>query len=191
MKTLIILLILSIGASSVAIAQEEVRLDGNNPDNKQTVNVKLYDANNGNFLLDLPLTFHIMKGKERNILFMIVGKELNKRNPQTVWMFRQSMYLDDLFKRNKNLTAHKEFKKKYTAVESFFEHSNNLILIDFPEDYEMIRAVPKPLFFQVRDIGKPIELKLKFYISTPDKDQTMQVLTAKTGVVKTTINIIN
>lgn len=191
MKKLILLLILGIGVFSIAAAQEDIRLNVNNPKNKQTIHVKLYDASNGNYLLELPLTFHVMKGKERNILFMIAGKEINKRNPQTVWMFRQAMHLDELLKKNRNLTADKDFKKKHTAIEAFFEHSGNLVLIDFPEDYEEVRAVPKPVFFQIRDTGKPIELKLKFYVSIPGKDETMQMLTAKAGLVKTTINIIN
>ena len=190
MKKLALLIILSIGISSITIAQEDVRLNMNDPKNRQTIYVKLYDAGNGNFLLELPLTFHVMKGEERNILFMITEKKLTKQNPQSVWMFRQSMQLDYLLKLNRNMIVDKQFQNKNTTVESFFEHSGNLTLIDFTEDYEEIREVPKPIFFQIRDVSKPIELRLKFYVSVPDKDETMQILTAKAGVVKTTI-IIN
>lgn len=171
--------------------QDNIRLNSSDPKNKQTVNVKLHDASNGNLLMELPLTFHIMKAEERNILFVIVGKELNKQNVQTVWMFKQALQLDELLKKNRNLKIERDFRKKSDWLEPFHEDSNNINLIDFYNEYESISAVPKPFFFEVKDISKPFELKLKFYVSVPDKDETMQILTAKAGIVRVTIDITN
>ncbi len=189
-QKIILLLFFCVGVFSFVLAQESVTLNANDPKNKQTIKVKLYDASNGEYLQELPLTFHIMKGKERNVLFMIAGKEINKRNPKTVWMFRKSAYGDELLKLNRNLVFDKQFKKKYSAVDAFYEESDNISLIDFQENYEKIDVVPKPIFFQIKDIHAPIELKLKFYISIPAKDETIQMLKAKAGVVKITINFI-
>lgn len=173
-------------------AQEKIHLNSSDPKNKQTIQVKLYDNDNGSLLMDLPLTFHIMKTVERNILFVIVGKEGNEHNFQAVWMFKKTFQLEELLKENRNLRVEKDFKNKNGQIESFYERSSNFHLIDFHDEFEKVTVTPKPLFFEVKDISKPLELKLKFYISVPDKkDETMQILTAKAGIVKVTIDIIN
>lgn len=188
-KFLVVLFLLSI--FSELFGQDDIRLNSADPKNKQTVNVKLHDASNGNLLMELPLTFHIMKAKERNILFVIIGKEINKQSTQTVWMFKRALRLDELLKRNRNLKIDKDFRKKSELVEPFHEDSHNINLIDFYDEYEKISVAPKPLFFEVKDISKPFELKLKFYVSVPDKDETIQILTAKAGIVRVTIDITN
>lgn len=191
MKQAFCIIILFLIAFTELGAQENILLNSRDTKNKQTINVKLHDMYNGEFLMDIPLTFHIMKGKDRDILFMILGQEINKRNPQTVWMFRNSCQLDELLKKNRNLKASKDFKKRNEHIESFFESSDNIKLMDFPDDFEKVGSTPKPVFFEVKDANKPFELKLKFYISIPDKDETIQVLTAKAGVVRVTFDITN
>ncbi|MFV0538275.1 MAG: hypothetical protein ACK5M3_13045 [Dysgonomonas sp.] len=188
-KFLTVLFFLSI--FSELFGQDDIRLNSTDPKNKQTVNVKLHDASNGNLLMELPLTFHIMKAEERNILFVIVGKKPNQENAQTVWMFKEALQLDDLLKKNRNLRVEKDFRKKSDLVESLYENSHNINLIDFHDEYERFLTVSKPLFFEVKDISKPFELKLKFYVSVPDKDETIQILTAKAGIVRVTIDITN
>ena len=189
-KFLILLFCLTIFSGSKA--QEKIHLNSSDTKNKQTIHVKLHDIDNGNLLMDLPLTFHIMKAEERNILFVIVGKDINKHNSQSVWMFKKDFQLEQLLKENRNLKADKDFKNKNEHIESFYDKSSNLHLIDFHDEFEKVTTTPKPLFFEVKDISKSFELKLKFYVSVPDKkDETMQILTAKAGIVKVTIDIIN
>ena len=48
------------------VSGQDVILNADDSDNKQILSVKLFDNNEGGFLLDLPLTFHINKD---NILF--------------------------------------------------------------------------------------------------------------------------
>lgn len=191
MRLTFFILLFSLSNISTIKAQENIHLNSNDLKNKQTIQAKLYDNNNGNFLMDLPLTFHIMKTVGRNILFVIIGKE-TKQNPQAVWMFKKPYQLEQLLKENRNLKVDKDFKNKNKHIESFYETTNNLHLIDFQDDFQKVTCIPKPVFFEVKDINKPLDLKLKFYISLPDnKDETMQILTSKAGIVKVTIDINN
>lgn len=192
MKIKFLLLILYVIIFPELKAQENIHLNNGDPKNRQTVNVKLYDADNGAFLMEMPLTFHIMKEKERNILFMIAENKVNTQKSQTVWLFEESSRLDESLKKNRNFKVGKDFKKKNEMLESFYEKSSNITLIDFHNEFEKVStATPKPFFFEVKDISKPFELKLKFYISEPDKDETMQMLVAKAGMVRITIDITN
>lgn len=191
MKIQFLILFFFLFAFSKLLAQENIHLNSTDSKNKQTINVKLHDASNGSLLTELPLTFHIMKTEERNILFVIAGKEINKQNTQTVWLFKSSLRLDELLKKNRNLIAAKDFKRKNDLIELFYENSSNIRLIDFYDEYMKVDTSPKPFFFEVKDISKPFELKFKFYTSVPDKDEIMQILTAKAGTVKVTIDITN
>lgn len=172
-------------------AQEKIYLNSGDTKNRQTVNVKLHDANNGTLLMEMPLTFHIMKEKKRNILFLIAQTKADTPNRNTVWLFGKSFRLNELLKRNRNLKAGKDFKKKNEMLEPFHENSGNITLIDLHDEAEKVSATPKPFFFEVKEIDRPFELKLKFYISEPDKDETMQTLVAKAGIVRITIDITN
>ena len=163
---------------------QEVNLDVKDSRNRETVSVRLYDNNEGNFLLELPLTFHIT---QNNILFMIVGDDNGVTGNHAVWMFDKTISLGDFQKRNKQIGASKSLKKQIARLESFFEGSENVEkYTPFDNGCEQVQSTPKPVFFKVRDASKPVVLKLKFYTSF-EKVDFSQELTAEAGVVKVTI----
>lgn len=170
-------------------AQTIVNLNASESKNKQSADVKLFDNYAGNFLLDLKLTFHITKD---NLLFMIVGDERGINDFKTVWMFDENINIKELIKKNKNLIPSKEFKKTHSQVEPILKSTGNVgIYMGFQNNYEFVRSAPKPVFFKIKDLTVPVELKLKFYVSeTSDKDVYSQILTAEAGTAKITINII-
>ena len=169
-------------------AQTIVNLNASEDQNKQSVDVKLFDNSTGNFLLDLKLTFHITKN---NILFMIVGDKKGINDNKTIWMFDDNISLERLIKKNKNLIPSKEFKSTHNQVEPVVKSSRNVWLyMEFQNNIESVRSVPKPVFFRIKDSSVPVELKLKFYVSeTSDKDKYSQTLTAEAGITAITINI--
>jgi len=171
---------------SHGIAQE-INLNPKDNGNKQSTIVKLYDNNEGSYLLDLPLTFHLNR---KNILFMIVGDENGTGSDNSVWMFDKPIQLNDFLKQNKNVGVTKTFKKQSIRLESFYEGSENVEkYTSFDRGFEWIQSSPKPVFFQVKDPSKPVKLKLKFYISSEKNDRT-QALTSEAGISKITINIL-
>ena len=166
---------------------EEINLNFKDNGNKQSITVKLYDNNEGNYLLDLPLTFHLNR---KNILFMIVGDETGTGSDNSVWMFDKPIQLNDFLKQNKNVVAAKTFKKQSIRLESFYEGSENVEKYTFfDRGFEWVQLSPKPVFFQVKDPSKPVKLKLKFYVSSEQNDRT-QALTSEAGIIKITINIL-
>ncbi len=191
MKRKIFFLLIFVGCSLQTYptwAQNEITLNYTNPKNKQTVNKKLYDINNGNFLFELPLTFHLTAD---NILFMIVGSDRGTGNTKTIWMFDRSISLEELSKKNKNLEIGKSFRKEHKQVEPVLSYSNNVELFTgFQNNYESMREMPKIIFFKIKNKEMPVELKLKFYLSeTSGKDEYTQVLTAEAGTIKAVIHI--
>jgi len=176
------------GISFGSSAQTIVNLNSSENNNRQSVNVKLYDNHTGSYLCDLKLTFHIAKD---NVLFMIVGDD-KEIGDNTIWMFDETMSLSELTKKNKNLVPDKEFKKSHSQVEPVLTSSNNIKMVSrFQNSYELVQSTPRPVFFKIKEAAATIELRLKFYISqTSDKDQYIQLLTAEAGITKVTINII-
>ena len=170
---------------SRGIAQE-VQLNGKDRNNRESVSVKLYDNNEGHFLLDLPLTFHITSN---NILFMFVGDENGISGSKALWMFDRDISLADFLKRNKNITTSKTFKKQLSRLESFYNQSDNVDKHkNFDNGFDFVQGITKPVFFKVNDPTKPIVLKLKFYTSAENNNRS-QVLSSEAGTVKVTINI--
>ena len=168
------------------IQAQEIKLNGKDTRNRETVTVKLYDNNEGRFLLELPLTFHIT---QNNILFMIVGDEKGISGNQTLWMFDKAVSLADFLKWNKQVGASKDFKKQMNQLETFFGQSENVEkFTGFDHGFEQVQASPKPVFFKVNDPTKPVLLKLKFYTSNEKPDRS-QELTSEAGIVKITINL--
>ena len=168
------------------IMAQDVQLNGKDRNNREAVSIKLYDNNEGHYLLDLPLTFHI---SSNNILFMIVGDDNGISGNNAVWMFDRPILLSDLMKRNRGITTTKTFKKQLNRLESFFNQSENIEKYTyFDNGYENAQGTPKPVFFKVTDPSKPIVLKLKFYTSSENSSRS-QVLTSEAGLVKVTINI--
>jgi len=169
-------------------AQDEITLNYNDSKNKQTVNKRLFDIYNGEFLIQLPLTFHLSAD---NILFMVVGGDKGTNTNKTLWMFDKEFTLTDLMRRNKNLEIATSFKKERKQVEHVLQSSNNVTLMnDFPANAEQVCETPRIVFFKIRNIDIPVELKLKFYISeTSARDNYNQSLTAEAGIIKIVIHI--
>ena len=165
---------------------QEVQLNAKNNNNRETVSVRLYDNNEGNFLLELPLTFHIT---QNNILFMFVGDNNGVTGNHAVWMFDKTVSLNDFLKRNKQIGTAKSLKKQIARLESFFDQSENVDKYTwFDNGFEQVQSSPKPVFFKVGDTSKPVVLKLKFYTSFEKNDRS-QELTSEAGMVKVTINL--
>jgi hypothetical protein len=165
---------------------QEVKLNAKENRNRETITVKLYDNNEGRFLLELPLTFHIT---QNNILFMIVGDEKGVPGNQALWMFDKPVSLTDFLKWNKQVGASKTFKKQMNQLESFFSQSENVEKFTwFDNGFEQVQVSPKPVFFKVGDPTKPVVLKLKFYTSIEKPDRS-QELTSEAGSVKVTIHL--
>ena len=177
--------LLLFGVMGKGMAQE-IRLDGNDVRNRETVSVRLYDNNEGNYLLELPLTFHIT---QNNILFMIIGDDNGINGNNAVWMFDKTVTLSDFQKKNKHIGAAKTFKKQIARLESFFDQSENVEKYTwFDNGYEQVHASPKPVFFKVGDPAKPVVLKLKFYTSFANNNRPTE-LSSEAGTVKITINL--
>jgi hypothetical protein len=187
MKQSVLAILLLVSVES--IAQTTVDLNASENRQKQTVDVALYDSFNGNYLLDLKLTFYIT---QENILFMIVGDERGINDNKTVWMFDMNISLRELQQRNRNLTPSREFGRAYSRVESIIESSKNVEIHQrFQDGYESVQSAPKPVFFNIHNTGIPIELRLRFYVSeTSNRDIHSRVLAAKAGTANITINII-
>ena len=184
-RAFIIMLLFCVQTFSVAA--QEVHLNIKDDRNRESVSVKLYDENEGDFILDLPLTFHITSN---NILFMIVGDDNGVSGNNTVWMFDKKITLVDFLQRNKNVSSSKTFRKQINTLESFYYQSGNIERLNyFDSGYEYVQASPKPAFFIVDDPTKPITLKLKFYVSSEKNDYT-HVLNYEAGTVRVTINIL-
>jgi hypothetical protein len=165
---------------------QEVRLDGKDNRNRETVTVRLYDNNEGNYLFDVPITFHIT---QNNILFMIVGDDNGITGSNALWMFDRTVSLNDFLKKNKHIDAGKRFKKQISRLESFFDQSENVEKFTwFDHGFEQVQMSPKPVFFKIGDPSKPIVLKLKFYTSL-EKNNRPTELSSEAGLVRITINL--
>jgi hypothetical protein len=123
---------------------------------------------------------------------MIIGDETGIKRNTGIYLFDKTMELKDLARKNRNLEFSKDFEKHYKKVYPFFEQTANIeMLIPFQNNCEYIQNTPKPLFFQIKNKTNTIELKLKFYVANAsDNNQYTQKLTAESGTIKTTINII-
>ena len=164
---------------------QEVNLNQNDVRNKQTVTVKLYDTNEGDFLLDLPLTFHL---NADNILFMIVGNESDLGRNNSVWLFDKTIDVNNFLKQNKNVGVSKTFKKHSKTFRRFYEQSDNVEkYVLFDRGFERVQAAPKPVFFKLKDPTKPATLKLTFYVVS-EKNDGMQVFSSEAGVIKIVVN---
>ena len=165
---------------------QEVNLNLNDSRNKQTVSVKLYDTNEGDFLLDLPLTFHL---NADNILFMIVGSEYDLGRNNSVWMFDKTVDLNTFLKQNPNTGVSKSFKKNNKRFIQFYEQSENVEkYVLFERGYERVQSSPKPVFFQITDPSKPALLKLRFYVAS-GKSNGLYMFSSEAGLIKIAVNI--
>ena len=165
---------------------QEIRLNTKDARNRETVSVKLYDNNEGQYLCEVPLTFHIT---QNNILFMFVGDDNGVKGNNGIWMFDKPVSVSDFLKKNKQIGTGKAFKKQINQLESFFAQSENVEKFTwFDNGFEQVQMSPKPVFFKVKDTSKPVVLKLKFYTSVETNARTTE-LSSEAGVVKVTINL--
>ena len=180
---LITMLLLS--SMVIRVMAQEINLNPDDERNKQTVTVKLYDTNEGDFLLDLPLTFHVNLD---NILFMIVGSDDALEGSRTVWMFDRTVDLNAFLKQNRNIGVTKGFKKNNRELVRFYEQSENVEkYVMFERGFERVQASPKPVFFKMKDPSKPMQLKLRFYVAT-ERDG-MNLFSSEAGLIKIAVNI--
>ena len=180
---LTVLLLFSLFFNGMA---QEIRLDGSDTRNRETVSVRLFDNHEGHFLAEIPLTFHIT---QNNILFMFVGDDNGITGNNAIWMFDKTVSLNDFLKKHKHIGAGKTFKKQMNRLESFFDQSENVEKFTwFDHGFEQVLASPKPVFFKVGDPSKPVVLKLKFYTSL-EKNSSPTELSSEAGLVKITINL--
>ena len=183
-KNFVVALFLLFGFFFQALAQE-IQLNSKDPQNRETVSVRLYDQNEGNYLLELPLTFHITPN---GILFMIVGSDNGISGNDALWLFDKSVSLNDFLKKNKHIGVGKSFKKQTSRLESFFDQSENVEKFTwFDNGYERVQTSPKPVFFKVKDPSKPVVLKLKFYTTVEKNNRTE--LSSEAGSVKITVSL--
>jgi len=170
------------------VVAQDISLDANDSRNRQTVNVKLYDNNDGGFLFSLPLTFHLNK---ENILFMIVGDDNELGVNNAVLMFDKTVGLQEFLKQNKNVAASKTFKKQNARLIRFYDQSENVEKhAFFDHGFESVTAAPRPVFFRIKDPAKPALLKLTFYV-TSFKGDGVHTLTSESGQIKITVNLQN
>ena len=173
--------------SSVTIRgmAQEVNLNPDDERNKQTVTVKLHDTNEGDYLLDLPLTFHV---NADNILFMVVGSDDELGGSRSVWLFDRTIDLNAFLKQNRNVGVTKTFKKNNKELVRFYEQSENVEkYILFERGFERVQASPKPVFFKIKDPDKPMQLKLRFYVAS--ERNGMNLFSAEAGLVRIAVNI--
>jgi hypothetical protein len=182
------ILLLNIWLVCSTLTAQEVKLNYNDSKNKQTIKAGLYDSYNGDFLMELPLTFHI---SQDYTLFMIIGDDAGIKGNTIICLFDKTMELKELEK-DKNLKFSGKFKKQYKKVYPFFEQTADVeMLMPLQNHCEYVQNIPKPLFFQINNYSKPVKLNLKFYIANAsDKDQYEKTLIAESGTIKITINIV-
>lgn len=151
--------------------------------------LELINDRDGEKLLDLPVAFQLTN---KNNLVILFGNGETLPNEYTVWMFAPAILLKDFLKKNKNVIANKEFANSNSQLGKFFAEKGleYLSQYKFDEEYQMIRKIPKPVFFQLTD--REAELYLYFYVSIPNKkDSDLNELIAKTKPIKITIKIDN
>ena len=144
-------------------AQNKVEL--RSPKQKHT-RTDLYDENN-NFLLTLPLTFSIT---DKNILIVMIGDDIRISGKQTVWLFSDEIYLANLIKSNRNVSAIKSFKKRNKKFDTVLvPHRRIALHRKFDDGFEVIKKNAKPVFLNINDPSSdPLTFYLQFYVTKPD-----------------------
>ncbi|MDR2010213.1 MAG: hypothetical protein LBQ22_07005 [Bacteroidales bacterium] len=184
-KINIILITFLLFALKTITAQEKVTLSAGGQ-KQQRITVDLSGSEDNKLLLKLPITFQIT---DKNILIMILGDGNTFTGKRSVWLFSSEMPFETLQKNNLNVNADKHYKNKYKKFRTFFNSSEKIKLYKkFDNDYEIITANPKPVFFQLAENSKSIELNMEFYISQPGKKYPHWFI-AKSRQVTIKINI--
>ena len=163
MKRKIILIGLLLGSCILMTAQKKIELQPHKP---QSVEVRLYDYNKGDFLLTLPLTFSIT---DDNILFVMMGNDASLADERSVWLFSKEIDLAELMKKNRNVSAAKTFKKQNKTLKRTLPYHDKIILHrTFEDGYEIIKKNAKPVFFEILASPKEtLNFSLQFYVTQP------------------------
>jgi len=148
-------------------AQKKIELQPNKP---QSMEVRLCDyyKTEGDFLLNLPLTFSIIN---KNILVIMVGNDTVLDYERSVWVFSEEVDLADLMKANRNVSAEKVFKKQSAMFNTVLLPCDKMTLYRaFDNGYEVITKNAKPLFFEIQNLSpnQPIRFSLQFYVAKPN-----------------------
>jgi len=143
----------------------------------------------GKNLLALPISLQLT---DKDYLVMMFGNGTPLEKGQNVWLFSTQKSLKWLMENNKNVSATKEFRSRYSDFNIFFNSQFNTVQLfsgyKFDSDYEVIKGNPRPIIFQVNKDTKEIVLFLTFYVSKPDK-KFANMLFTKAKVVELKIKI--
>jgi hypothetical protein len=145
----------------------------------------------GTNLLALPLSFQFT---DKNYLVMMLGNGNPLEKEQSVWLFSSQKNVKWLIANNKNVSATKEFQKRYFDMNVFFNSLPNSVQLfngyKFDNDYEVISKNPKAVIFQMNKDTKEISLFLTFYVSKPDK-KFANMLFTKAKIIEVKLKIKN
>ena len=151
----------------------------------QYTEVHLYDDENS-FLLTLPLTFSM---SNKNILMMMVGHDTELGGNQAVWLFSEIFSLDNMLKKDNNVSATKSFKSKNPELNPVLLPTRKVSLFRvFDDGYEIIKKNAKPVFFEISAGAQPVTFYLQFYVSKPD-NKYPYVFFAKCKPIEIELNV--
>ena len=164
MKKGILLIGLLLWSASWVTAQKKIEVQPHKP---YSVEVRLsdYHKTEGDFLLNLPLTFSIIN---KNILIVMVGNDASLDYDRSVWGFSTEMDLAELMKTNRNVSAEKSFKKQNTVLNAVLLPCKKMKLYRaFDNGYESVTKNAKPFFFEILNLSpnEPLKFSLQFYVT--------------------------
>jgi hypothetical protein len=166
MKKGFLLIGLLLWSSLWLTAQKKIELQPHKP---QSIEVRLcdYHKTEGDFLLNLPLTFSI---NNKNILIIMVGNDTVLDYEHSVWCFSEEMDFVELMKNNRNVSAAKLFKKQNAVLSTvLMPYSKMTLHRTFDDGYEIVKKNVKPFFFEIHNLssGEPLKFSLQFYVTKP------------------------
>jgi len=181
----IVIFMLSIFCVGNSFSQEKVQLSING-ENRQSINVSLYDSDGGDFLLKFPITFSIT---DKNILIMMLGNDEYLPNDYKVWIFNYPQNISELINQNRNVGGSKKFIRNNNELLSFLKSNDNIrIYKEFDNGYETIIKSPKPVFLRIINKSKLKEMEFQFYVTLNEKKYP-DMFKAKCAPVKIRIQI--
>ena len=146
----------------------------------QYTEIHLYDEEE-NFLLTLPITFNL---SSKNILAMMVGKDVEISPDQAVLFFSEQLLLKNFIKKNNNVSATKSFLKKNTELNTVLLPNRKISLYrPFDGGCEIVVKNAKPVFFEISSGAQSVTFYLQFYVSTSD-NKYPNVLYAKCNPIE-------
>jgi len=160
-------------------------------DKPEKITLELFSDIDGKKILDLPVALQLTN---TNNLVVMFGNGEMLTDGVRLWLFSSPKRLEALMKNDKNISATKEFKRRYNDLDMFYHvPANNMQYIrayEFDNSYEIVSRNPKPAFFKIDKNAKGIGLFLTIYVSKPDK-KFQDLFFAKAKKVELNIKINN